>query len=539
MTKINEYISYPNIADLLQLPVLNSCTLLAGEKYLDNHISGINLSDTPEYQLWLQPYEILVTSCFSIHQDKQALSSFIPTLARKEISAVFIKPHQYLRQIPDYMIAQAQQFHIPLIELPPNIRFSAITKAVSDEIMRRHTLTLNNVISVNRVLTEIIINGAGLPEIARMISNLTGSSVLISDIMNGRQVCQISSFDEKTFLGMTWQEQTEALMAGSHIHNIQIDDTMFGYLYLYGNEHASYLDAEILKQILHTIPLEITREHSIHATLNNHLSQFILHLLSDQIIDEAWESTRAQQLGFSVKDAHIIALMKEDQRPGYDDNICEFHRSLLFNNIKSHFLHAGIKIHVVNTDTGHIIVLTLPPKQNVANLYKQIEAFARTFPSNYAALEIKIGLSRPHEGISGMIQGRREADIAFQASCHSKQDLFIFDHLGILRFIYSDNPEYEVSNFIQENLKGLTDISQPRNIELLRTLECYLDNQGNLKRISEELYTHYNTITYRLKTIQKLLDKDLHKSSDRFQLNLALRLFHSTVHPEAFPSSSP
>ena len=81
------------------------------------------------------------------------------------------------------MIAQAQQFHIPLIELPPNIRFSAITKAVSDEIMRRHTLTLNNVISVNRVLTEIIINGAGLPEIARMISNLTGSSVLISDIM--------------------------------------------------------------------------------------------------------------------------------------------------------------------------------------------------------------------------------------------------------------------------------------------------------------------------------------------------------------------
>ncbi len=138
-----------------------------------------------------------------------------------------------------------------------------------------------------------------------------------------------------------------------------------------------------------------------------------------------------------------------------------------------------------------------------------------------------------------MIQGKREADIAFQASCHSKQDLLIFDHLGILRFIYSDNPEYEISNFIQENLKELADISQPRNIELLRTLECYLDNQGNLKRISEELYTHYNTITYRLKTIQKLLDKDLHKSTDRFQLNLALRLFHSTVHPEAFFSSSP
>ena len=164
MTEINEYISYPNISELLQLPILKSCTLLAGEEYLDNHISGINLSDTPEYQLWLQPYEILVTSCFSIHQDAQALSSFIPTLAGKEISAVFIKPHQYLHQIPDYMITQAQQLHLPLIELPPTIRFSAITKAVSDEIMRRHTLTLNNVISVNRVLTEIIINGAGLPE---------------------------------------------------------------------------------------------------------------------------------------------------------------------------------------------------------------------------------------------------------------------------------------------------------------------------------------------------------------------------------------
>ncbi len=539
MTEINEYISYPNISELLQLPILKSCTLLAGEEYLDNHISGINLSDTPEYQLWLQPYEILVTSCFSIHQDAQALSSFIPTLAGKEISAVFIKPHQYLHQIPDYMITQAQQLHLPLIELPPTIRFSAITKAVSDEIMRRHTLTLNNVISVNRVLTEIIINGAGLPEIARMISNLTGSSVLISDIMNGRQVCQISPSDEKTFLGMAWQEQTEALMSGSRIHNIQIDNTIFGYLYLYGNDYVTYLDTEILKQILHTIPLEITREHSIHATLNNNLSQFILHLFSDRIVDEDWESTRAQQLGFSVKDTHIIGLMKEGKRPGYDDSICEFHRSLLFNNMKSRFVHAGIKIHVVNTDTGHIIVLTLPQKQNLINLYKQIEDFARTLSLNYAALEVKIGLSRPHEGISGMIQGKREADIAFQASCHSKQDLLIFDHLGILRFIYSDNPEYEISNFIQENLKELADISQPRNIELLRTLECYLDNQGNLKRISEELYTHYNTITYRLKTIQKLLGKDLRKSTDRFQLNLALRLFHSTVHPEAFFSSSP
>lgn len=533
MANFDEYVSYPSVAELLQLSVLQDCVLRAGQDGLSNRISGFNLSDTPEYQKWLQPSEILITSCFAIHQSPEALLQFIPTLAQKGISAVFLKPHQYLRLIPDYMIDQANQHHIPLIELSPDVRFSAITKDISDEIIKRHTHTLTNVISVNKVLTEIIINGAGLDEIARMVSDLTGNSVLIMDTVNNRQAFCIADADRETFTGLTQTNQIQSLIEGSQSHEISIDNTLFGYLYLYGANAYSVLEPKILYQILHTIPLEITREQSIHATRNDSLSNFILHLLSDRLIDEAWENTRAEKLGFTVDEMHTVIRMRVEHRQGYDSNICSFQHSLLFINIKSFFVNLGFRIQIVNTAAEYIILLSSPRQNtNLTNLARQFGILSQSFRSAYTALQVKAGIGRTHMGISGMIQGNREAQIAFQAACQGSQDLLSFDSLGILRFIYSDNPRYEINSFIQETLGELTDTGQSRNAELLDTLECYLNNQGNLKRVSEELFTHYNTISYRLKNIQKLLGADLHNADDRFQLQLALSLFHNTQDTE-------
>ena len=65
----------------------------------------------------------------------------------------------------------------------------------------------------------------------------------------------------------------------------------------------------------------------------------------------------------------------------------------------------------------------------------------------------------------------------------------------------------------------------PRKAELLQTLSAYFDTQGNVKRMSEELFTHYNTVVYRLKNIQDITGTDLRRESDRFELEMALYLY--------------
>ena len=42
------------------------------------------------------------------------------------------------------------------------------------------------------------------------------------------------------------------------------------------------------------------------------------------------------------------------------------------------------------------------------------------------------------------------------------------------------------------------------------------------------MYAHYNTIVYRLKSIREITGLDVHQPTQRFQLELALRLYRLT-----------
>lgn len=70
----------------------------------------------------------------------------------------------------------------------------------------------------------------------------------------------------------------------------------------------------------------------------------------------------------------------------------------------------------------------------------------------------------------------------------------------------------------------MASLESPHGKELLETLESYFQNLGNQRRIAQEVYTHYNTVAYRLNSIQELSQMDLEDPEHRLQLELALYL---------------
>lgn len=147
----------------------------------------------------------MATTCYAIHDDPEAVRAFLPNLAEKRISAVCIKPAQYLKEIPSFMVEQADAYGLPLLELPASVQLSELTKGVSDELLRRQTALLRSTLQVNEMLTRTIIEGAGLPDIARMISELAGTSVLILDNINHRKALAVAKRDQNV-LGVLSQE---------------------------------------------------------------------------------------------------------------------------------------------------------------------------------------------------------------------------------------------------------------------------------------------------------------------------------------------
>ena len=94
-----------------------------------------------------------------------------------------------------------------------------------------------------------------------------------------------------------------------------------------------------------------------------------------------------------------------------------------------------------------------------------------------------------------------------------------------MRLIHAADPDAECISFISETIGPLIENDKAKHSDLLRTLDAYFEYAGNAKLISENLFTHYNTISYRLRNILDLKLKDIHKRNDRFQLQIALDLY--------------
>ena len=59
--------------------------------------------------------------------------------------------------------------------------------------------------------------------------------------------------------------------------------------------------------------------------------------------------------------------------------------------------------------------------------------------------------------------------------------------------------------------------------ELLRSLESFIENNGNWERAARQLYCHRHTLRYRIRKIEELTGRDLSRATDRIELWLALR----------------
>ncbi|MGV0779300.1 PucR family transcriptional regulator [Mycolicibacterium sp. XJ775] len=71
---------------------------------------------------------------------------------------------------------------------------------------------------------------------------------------------------------------------------------------------------------------------------------------------------------------------------------------------------------------------------------------------------------------------------------------------------------------------GIVSLIEQGRDDLLRTLETYLANGGDVRRTSEDMYLHRSTLYYRLEKLTEAVGSDLSDGETRFELMLSLRL---------------
>ena len=108
---------YPTLGEVLRLPAFAGCIVCGGAAGLDRQVSGVNLTDTPDYARWLAQGELLITTGFAIADDPQAVDALLPTAMEKGLSGVGIKPGRYLpKPLSAELTEAADRLELPLLQ---------------------------------------------------------------------------------------------------------------------------------------------------------------------------------------------------------------------------------------------------------------------------------------------------------------------------------------------------------------------------------------------------------------------------------------
>jgi sugar diacid utilization regulator len=100
-----------------------------------------------------------------------------------------------------------------------------------------------------------------------------------------------------------------------------------------------------------------------------------------------------------------------------------------------------------------------------------------------------------------------------------------FEETGAYRLLLpamAEDPR-ELQGFYDETVARLAAYDEQYETELVRTLETFLDADGNVAKTSEKLFTHRHTIRYRLERVKELTDLDVASTDGRERLSLGLK----------------
>lgn len=546
------------IEEMLNLEVLKNAKILAGIRGLGNKVTKINVMEVPDILDWVTAGEFLLTTAYSIKDNIHVLESLIPQLHKKELAGMGIKMKRYVDQLPEKIIKIANALKFPIIEIPFEISHTDIMMPVLTEIIHRQTHTLMKIDELHSKLIHLMLRGGGFQEIAEGIAATVGNAVAIRDMVFDAMVicCSEEKTEEiKKILEeenpwrqvRAWRasQKTVALcteddILGEKITRIHmpiyVDERHFGYLYVW-EDHKKLSDIErsAIEAAIPVVALELVKKTSIFEIESRHKIEFFDDLLSKDEKKQKRAVERAAFFDFDCKKGYGVMVIALKNIKGFIKDTINNSNFLYQTNSKILQVlerlarsHKG-KLIYGNKSDQMIVLYGMDRKKSAEEAKKEIIAFAekiiKHLENDLKEVCCIIGLGRYYGETKDLWKSYREAVKAVQSQgSHRGNEMMHFDDLGILRILCFEEMEEELIQFYQETLHPLVLYDREKDSELVKTLEMYFQCGGNLKRVSEEMYTHYNTIIYRMQRIKEITGMDLEVPEMKMNLQVALKI---------------
>jgi len=534
--------------------------LLAGEANLEVPVRWVHISELEDPTPWMSGGELLLTTGLQLEGPKRQ-RAFVDRLADHQLAGLGFGTGFAHKEVPDAVVAAARERDLPLVEVPYEVPFIAVTEAAFSRLVNEQYAVLRRAISAHERLERIVLAERGLDAVVGALATLIGGSVLAYDArgallvrrafrqeLDEAAVAELSA--ELAQRARSGERQSFAPSAASlagralvlpvrasgarELTEVEGSAPLQAWLVAVKDEDGfSELDRLTLHQAVTIVALELLRRRIAEDT-ERRLAGDVLNAIVSGDLAGPELVRRLEPFGLSEQ---VGAIVLAAPRPG-GAALAEAETALAVA------LRAESTQSLVARSEG--LVCALVPGLEEEELFALAERVGARVARGLDG-SVRLGAGRAVTGA----QARRsfhEARCALEARALAGVDGAVRDaartsngngseapagpptatvatyrDLGSFQLLLALQDDDALRLFCDSILAPIEQSEGAYGGELMRSLEAFIEENGQWERAAKRLYCHRHTLRYRMRRVEELTGRSLANARDRIEFWLALR----------------
>jgi len=530
---------------------LDGVRLLAGEESADAPIRWVHISELPDPTPWMSGGELLLTTGMQLGTPKKQ-REFVARLADHHLAGLGVAVGHALDAIPAGMIAAADQLDFVLFEIDYEVPFIAITEHAFTRLVNEQYAVLQRSIAAHERLERIVLSERGLDGILAALASLVGGAVLVFDSRG-------EPLGQRTFRRRLEEPTVRALgdelrerVRGGELRGftpsapevagraLALPIAASGSAERAGAAPQAWLiaakdggglsefDRLTLHQAVTVVALELLGRRIAEDTERRLAGDVLSDLIGGQLEGDELRR-RLEPFGLADRVAAIIlspdrsgaatceaamaAALRDDATAGlvavHDHLVCVLVPGLADDDLFA--LAERLRDRAVK-EAG----TSIPAGAGRGRASSEAR---HAYHEARCALEARVFATAADPALPGA-----NGNGGGPAAAAAKSDgVATYRDLGSFQLLLSLQDGEALSLFCDSVLGPIETGEGHYGGELMRSLEAFIECNGQWERAARRLYCHRHTLRYRIRKVEELTGRDLSSARDRIEFWLALR----------------
>ncbi|TBL69360.1 PucR family transcriptional regulator [Paenibacillus thalictri] len=543
------------IREAMQIGGLLRCKVVAGQSGLDRQIEYITVMEVPDVIRWLKGNDLLLTSLYPIKDDKEAIGRLVQQLNEVGSSALAIKTHRYVEEIPEAIIEAGNRLGLPIIEIENEVSYLDIMTPLMEIMLKKSDPDKQQMESFFQWISELAMSGKGIPALIEAVQQMTDNLVTVGSeipslerLGKGRNISPLNRAQKRELKSAKRSIRMERMfddrMTPCIVTPLMLNDELYGDVTCWQTKREfRELDFQVLNRTVLLMALEFQKAITKADVEQTFKDDFLSDVLLGHVQDKMEALEKGKMFGWDLTKNYQILSIAYTTQGGETENrdhealwVQEQRRKLLrkVNDIFRFGVHKVIvairkELIVVlypredEVDKREFPLTSDPQKGPVMHL---AESIRQQLGNEFEELLFTIGIGRFYQGFDGIHKGYMESSKAIKLGrpALGQKGCIHYEDLGIFRILSQFNDWKELESLYAETVGKLADYDWSNNANLVATLAEYFANNCALSETAEKLFVHVNTMKYRLQKIEQLTGCSVHDAEKRLLLHVGLKI---------------